>query len=84
LTKSLAKELGRRGVTVNAVAPIANTAMTANMAQNAEMQAKYLERIALRRVAEPEEIAGTFLFLASDDASYMTGQVLCVDGGLVM
>lgn len=84
LTKSLAKELGKRAVTVNAVAPLANTAMTANMASNPDMMAKYVERIPLGRVADPDEIAGTFAFLASDDAAYITGQVLCVDGGLVM
>ncbi len=84
LTKSLAKELGRRAITVNAVAPIANTAMPANMAKDEKLQAMYLERIPLRRVADPPEVAGAFLFLASDDAAYITGQVLCVDGGLVM
>jgi 3-oxoacyl-[acyl-carrier protein] reductase len=84
LTKSLAKELGRHGITANAVAPIARTAMTTNMEKDEQMHAKYLERIPLRRVAEPAEIAGAFVFLASDDASYVTGQVLCVDGGLVM
>jgi 3-oxoacyl-[acyl-carrier protein] reductase len=84
LTKSLAKELGPRGITVNAVAPLAHTAMTSGIAQNDKLRDMYLNRIALRRIADPDETAGAFVFLASDDASYVTGQILCVDGGLVM
>lgn len=84
LTKSLAKELGPRAITVNAVAPLALTAMTSNITADDKLRDMYLKRIALRRVADPDETAGAFVFLASDDASYVTGQVLCVDGGLVM
>jgi 3-oxoacyl-[acyl-carrier protein] reductase len=84
LTKSLARELAARNVTVNAVAPLAATAMTSNVMSDEKLSRLMLERVALRRVAEPEEIAGSFLFLASDDAAYVTGQVLCVDGGLVI
>src|SRR5215218_2132064 len=84
LTKSLAKELARRSITANAVAPLAATAMTETVRTDPRFAERQLERIPLGRWAEPDEIAGAFAFLASDDAAYITGQVLCVDGGLVM
>lgn len=83
-TKSLARELARQRVTVNAIAPLAATAMTANIRGNDKLAAKTLARIPLGRWAEPEEIAGSFVFFASDAAGYITGQVLPVDGGTVM
>ncbi|MCX2932352.1 SDR family NAD(P)-dependent oxidoreductase [Mycobacterium sp. CVI_P3] len=84
LTKSLAKELARKSVTVNAIAPLAATAMTEKIRSNEKLAAKTLARIPLGRWATPEEIAPSFLFLASDAGSYITGQVLPVDGGTVI
>jgi 3-oxoacyl-[acyl-carrier protein] reductase len=84
LTKSLARELARRHITVNALAPLAATAMTENIRSNEKLARLTLDRIPLRRWAEPAEIAGAFVFFASDAAGYITGQVLPVDGGTVI
>jgi 3-oxoacyl-[acyl-carrier protein] reductase len=84
LTKSLARELARRQITVNALAPLAATAMTQNIRENEKLAELTLARIPLGRWADPEEIAGSFVFFASDAAAYITGQVLPVDGGTVM
>ncbi|QBX55929.1 SDR family oxidoreductase [Nocardioides seonyuensis] len=84
ITKSLAKELARNQITVNAIAPLAATSMTQNIRSNEKLAAKTLARIPLGRWAEPEEIAASFVFFASDAASYITGQVLPVDGGTVI
>ncbi|HYM62617.1 MAG TPA: 3-oxoacyl-[acyl-carrier-protein] reductase [Thermoanaerobaculia bacterium] len=82
-TKSLALEIGSRNVTVNAVAPgFIQTAMTEAM--TAEAKKTLEERIALRRLGTPDDIAWTVVFLASDQASYITGAVLNVSGGLYM
>jgi 3-oxoacyl-[acyl-carrier protein] reductase len=82
-TKSLAKEVASRNILVNAIAPgYVRTAMTEKLSP--EQKEAFLKNIPLRREAEPEDIARVVLFLASDDASYITGQVINVDGGLVM
>lgn len=82
-TKSLAKELGARNVTVNAVAPgLIPTDLTADLPD--EYRDKALEMTPLQRVGEAEEIAYAVAFLASDEAAFITGAVLPVDGGLVM
>ncbi|WP_293985896.1 3-oxoacyl-[acyl-carrier-protein] reductase [uncultured Megasphaera sp.] len=82
-TKSVAKELASRNVRCNAIAPgCIATDMTAVLGD--EAVANMVKNIPLGRVAQPEEVAKAVLFLASDDASYITGQVLNVDGGMVM
>ena len=78
-TKSLARELGSYNIRVNAVAPgITNTDMVANLPK--EMVEPLIKTIPLGRIGEPKDIANAFLFLASDMASYITGNILSVDG----
>lgn len=84
LTKSFAKELARRGITSNAIAPLAATNMTNTIRTDEKLAARTLERIPMQRWAEPEEIASTFVYFASDASGYVTGQVLPVDGGMVI
>lgn len=84
LTKSAARQLARYGITVNAVAPVAATPMTEVILQDEKLLAKTMTRIPLGRYAEPEEIAPSVVFLASDAASYTTGHVLLADGGMSM
>ncbi len=83
LTKSVAKELAPRGITVNAVAPgFIDTEMTAAMTEQAKET--ILSAIPLKREGKPQDIAETVAFLVSDKASYITGQVITVDGGMTM
>jgi 3-oxoacyl-[acyl-carrier protein] reductase len=81
LTKTLAREYASRGITVNAVAPgFIDSDMTKNLPEDAK---KYmLEQIPLKRIGSPEDVAAAVLFLSSDEAAYITGQVLRVNGGM--
>lgn len=82
LTRSLALEWGERGVRVNGISPgpLATELMTARLA-NPEYVRKLMERMAIKRIGGPDDIAGTALFLASPAAAWVTGQILAVDGG---
>jgi 3-oxoacyl-[acyl-carrier protein] reductase len=84
LTKTWAKELGPLRINVNAIAPAALTAMTKPLLEDPQVAERRLARFALGRYGAPEEIAPAFVFFASDESNYITGQVLCVDGGLVI
>jgi 3-oxoacyl-[acyl-carrier protein] reductase len=82
-TKAVAKELGSRGINVNAVAPgFIQTAMTEEMPEDAKKGIE--DRIPLRRLGTPEDVAEVVAFLCTDASSYITGQVIAVDGGLAM
>lgn len=83
MTKSIAKELGSRGVQVNAIAPgYINTSMTESL--NQKVKDEMLKMIPLKRFGMPEDVAKAVGFLASEDSDYITGQVIKVDGGMVM
>ena len=83
MTKSLAKEIGARGITVNAVAPgFIETDMTDGLGDKLKEEAK--KGIPLRRLGTPEDVAEVVAFLSSDSSNYITGQVINVDGGMVM
>ena len=83
LTKSAARELAKRNITVNAVAPgFIETDMSAVLSD--DIKSNLLSAIPMQRFGSPEDAANAVLFLCSDEASYITGQVLCVDGGMAM
>jgi 3-oxoacyl-[acyl-carrier protein] reductase len=82
-TKSVAKEFASRGITCNVVCPgFIETDMTKDLGE--DLRKKLLERIPLQRLGSPEDVAGVVAFLCSPAASYITGQILTVDGGMVM
>ena len=83
LTKTVAKELASRNINANAVAPgFIQTEMTAKLPE--EVKKKMLEAIPLAKLGTPEDVANVCLFLASDESSYITGQTITIDGGMVM
>ena len=83
MTKALAQEMGSRGITVNAVAPgYIETDMTKVLPE--DVKTKILAQVPLGRIGQPDDIAPAVKFLASEDASYITGHVLAVNGGMYM
>lgn len=83
-TKSASRELGRYNITVNAICPgITATEMTEKLRSDEKLKEIYLGRIQLGRFGQPEDISPAFVFFASDEASYVTGQILAVDGGYI-
>ena len=82
-TKSLAKEVGKKNIRVNAVAPgFIDTDMTKKLPE--KVVDEYLEKITLHRLGEPDDIANAVAFLASDMSKYITGQIIVVDGGILI
>jgi len=82
MTQTLAHELGGSGIRVNAIAPgLVETRFAQALTTNDEIRSMVLDRCAIRRVGQPDDIAGVAAFLASEDARFITGQVLTVDGG---
>jgi len=85
MTKSIARELARYQVCANVISlGIVSTDMTEKIRTDEKLKEVYMNRILLKRFAEPEDITPSFVFLASDESGYITGQLLCVDGGYGM
>ncbi len=83
MTKSLARELGGKGVTANVIAPgFVETDMTSVLGE--DIKSRVLEGMAVKRLGQPQDIAAAVSYVSSDEAGYLTGQVICVDGGLTM
>jgi NAD(P)-dependent dehydrogenase (short-subunit alcohol dehydrogenase family) len=83
MTRTLAMELGPAGVRVNAIAPgLVDTRLAAGLVNDPDMSSQWKQRTPLGRIGKPDEIAGAAVYLASDASSYMTGQVLVIDGGV--
>ncbi len=82
MTQTFAAELGPRGIRVNAIAPgLIETRFSSTLTSNAQIRDMILDRTSLKRLGQPEDVAGAALFLASDDSAYVNGQTLVVDGG---
>lgn len=84
LTKSCAKELAPYQITVNNIAPMAETDMTRKIMTDPKLSEGYLARIPMKRFCKPDEIVPCVVFLGSDGSRYITGQTICIDGGMVM
>jgi 3-oxoacyl-[acyl-carrier protein] reductase len=85
MTKSMARELARYNICVNVISlGIVATDMSEKIRTDEKLSEIYMNRILLKRFAEPEDISPAFVFFASDESNYITGQLLCVDGGYGM
>ncbi len=84
MTKSAAKELARFGITSNCIAPVATTPMTKTIEETEKFRAVMMMRLAIKRTAQPDEVAPAVVYLASDQASWTTGHTMLVDGGMSM
>ena len=85
MTKSMARELARYNICVNVISlGIVATDMSEKIRSDEKLSEIYMNRILLKRFAEPEDISPAFVFFASDESNYITGQLLCVDGGYGM
>jgi 3-oxoacyl-[acyl-carrier protein] reductase len=85
MTKSMARELARHNICANVISlGIVSTDMSEKITTDEKLREIYLNRILLKKFAEPEDVTPAFVFLASDEANYITGQLICVDGGYGM